>query len=857
MGLPFPRGALGDVSRLTLTTDDGTSPTLQARPLAHWADGSVKWLLLDFILDERTGLDKLLRLRAEPNNTESESPALHVHRQGHEIHVDTGAARFQIDCRTLGIFEQVMVGGSSVLNPDSCSVKLSNRKGRIAASQIEDVQIEASGPVRATIRLKGAFYGAVRCRFAVRLSFFAGTGLVRLDLTVHNPRRARHRGGLWDLGDPNSILFRELSLEFALQDSADTTTMWRTEPDGLIGDSPNGSLEIYQDSSGGENWNSRNHVNREGRVPCSFRGYRVRTGEQESTGFRANPVVLVRGADTGITAVVPEFWQQFPKSLEVEDRVLRIGLFPRQFNDCFELQPGEQKNHTIWLCFESAQTKSDFSLDWVHSPAVVSADPNWYARSGAVPHLSDSGSPPDPRLEEYVAEIVSGPNSLFARREIIDEYGWRNYGEVYADHENAYYQGVSPIISHYNNQYDIVWGCLLNYLRSCNARWHSLADALARHVSDIDIYHTQEDRAAYNGGLFWHTDHYRDAATCTHRCYSRHNAALGRQYGGGPCNEHIYTTGLLHHYYLTGNPNSRDAVLSLADWVVAMDDGRLTVFGILDEGPTGHASRTTEMNYHGPGRGCGNSINALLDGWLLTGRRYYLRYAETLIRRCIHPNDDVEQRNLLEVECRWSYTVFVTVLDRYMSLKADAGELDAKYAYARACLLHYATWMLDHEEPYFDHPEKLEFPTETWAAQELRKANVLAQAAGYAEEPLRSRLMHRSSEFSKRAWNDLARFESRSTTRALAILMIEGVKNYQLSQCCAAKSPMPIQLLEAGDPEQFVSQRRRVALRLNTVRGLASALMRIADIRRWRQQLQRSNASSVIGQEACDPDLCN
>ena len=26
----------------------------------------------------------------------------------------------------------------------------------------------------------------------------------------------------------------------------------------------------------------------------------------------------------------------------------------------------------------------------------------------------------------------------------------------------------------------------------------------------------------------------------------------------------------------------------------------------------------------GPGRGCGNSVNALLDAWLLTGRRHYL-----------------------------------------------------------------------------------------------------------------------------------------------------------------------------------------------------------------------------------------
>src|SRR5262249_811451 len=207
------------------------------------------------------------------------------------------------------------------------------------------------------------------------------------------------------------------------------------------------------------------------------------------------------------------------------------------------------------------------------------------------------------------------------------------------------------------------------------------------------IYHTKEDRAAYSGGMFWHTDHYKDAATCTHRAYSRANKKPGQPYGGGPSNEHNYTTGLLHYYYLTGDPEARDAVLSLADWVEHMDDGRLTPFGLVDEGPTGLASQTREPGYHGPGRGAGNSINALLDAWPFTTERPSLEFAEPLIRRCIHPRDDIAARNLLDVENRWSYTVFLVVLSRYLDLKAEAGELDERHSYARASLVHYATWM--------------------------------------------------------------------------------------------------------------------------------------------------------------------
>src|SRR5205807_6538353 len=142
--------------------------------------------------------------------------------------------------------------------------------------------------------------------------------------------------------------------------------------------------------------------------------------------------------------------------------------------------------------------------------------------------------------------------------------------------------------------------------------WGDLFAPLARHVIDIDIYHTPLDRPRYCGGMFWHTDHYHDAATATHRAYARVNRPPGTPYGGGPCNEHNYTTGLLHYYYLTGDETAREAVLGFANWVINMDAPRRGLIGCLDKRPTGFASSTTDRWYHGPGRGAGNSINALI-----------------------------------------------------------------------------------------------------------------------------------------------------------------------------------------------------------------------------------------------------
>ena len=59
----------------------------------------------------------------------------------------------------------------------------------------------------------------------------------------------------------------------------------------------------------------------------------------------------------------------------------------------------------------------------------------------------------------------------------------------------------------------------MQFLRSGDRRWWQAMRELAWHVIDIDIYHTDRDKAAYNRGLFWHTVHYVDADTATHRTY--------------------------------------------------------------------------------------------------------------------------------------------------------------------------------------------------------------------------------------------------------------------------------------------------------------------------------------------------
>ncbi len=849
VGLPLPRGVLRDPGAVRLAGPAGGVP-VQALPLARWSDGSVKWLLLDFLAQGTLAGTNRWSATVAGGPVVQPAPPFRLAESPAGVEVDTGVAAFVLG-RELLPFAQVRVGGEEVLDAVPGGALLTGAGGARRAPRVERVAVEAGGPVRATVRLEGQFAGRPALHFVARLCFFVGTGLVRLALTIHNPGRARHPGGLWDLGDRGSVLFRDLTLELRLRGPAEPLVTWEAEAGNAAGPAGEGPFELYQDSSGGENWQSRAHVNRLGRVPVALRGYRVRSAGDDRAGLRASPVVHLGGPGAGLSVAVPEFWQQFPKALEAEGRAVRVRLFPRQFGDLFELQGGEQKTHTVWFDFGPTAGPPESRLGWAHRPARVRAAPEWYAASGAVPYLRPRPVGPLSPMDAYIEGAVSGPDSVFAGREAIDEYGWRNYGEVYADHEALYYKGAPPVVSHYNNQYDVVYGTILQYLRTGDPRWADLFGPLARHVTDIDIYHTDRDRAGYNGGMFWHTDHYRDAATCTHRAYSRANRRAGAPYGGGPSNEHNYTTGLLHYHYLTGSPAAREAVIGLADWVVGVDDGARTVLGVVDDGPTGLASSTTRPDYHGPGRGAGNSVNALLDGWLLTGRRGYLEKAEALIRRCVHPADDVAARDLLNVELRWSYTVFLSALARYLAVKAEQGELDVGYSYARASLLRYAGWMAEYEEPYFAHPEKLEYPTETWAAQEFRKANVLRLAAAHADETLRPRLLRRADELAGRGWEDLLRCRPSATARARAILFVEGTRDDYFRAKGVAPAPAPAGEYDFGLPEEFVPQRQRVLARLKSARGLAGALWRLAGPRRWRRWASRRRAGPPAGGQAC------
>jgi len=785
VGVPLTQGDLftEKITQLQLVNaDKGNIIACQPKVLSTWHDDSVRWLSLRFLASLPAGDRLALRLELPelPEPSVHEYPEIEKQPDGTLV-VTTDTASVHLKS---GLPEWIHVSGPNSSSPYNAirvhhTLRCKDAQGQVCGLEPERPwQVVDNGRVAATLECSGHWITSKKeplGRFRCRIEIYNDSRNMKVEVCLHNPNRARHSGGLWDLGDSGSIHFKSLEL-VATPDKQGSPWLKAEVDQRPLTTNNKQALHLYQDSSGGDAWHSLNHVNAYGQLIPRFRGYQV-TADQHNiaSGDRAQPSAGINGDSSGIQATLSHFWQNFPSSISVGNNGLTIGLFPADSSEPHELQGGERKTQTIWL----SDIKDPGALDWVARPLLPKLSANHYQHTMAFPWFRANAEPGP--LESLIQAGLDGTSNFFAKREVIDEYGWRNFGDLFADHETLYQEpDETPLISHYNNQYDAIYGFARQYALTGDRRWFELMDDLAQHVKDIDIYHTEKDRNEYNNGLFWHTDHYLPSHTATHRTFSRHNGTSSTpgQTGGGPAAEHCYTTGLLYHYYLTGDESSRKAVLQLARWMRDLHEGR---GGFLEQllavkkqdlpklKAMLHGDRPTPHTYPFT-RGTGNYLNALMDAWQLQPDQDWLSLAEKVIRQTIHPADNIEKRRLLNVETGWSYLVLLTSISRYLWLKVRIQQIDENYRYAREAFVHYTRWMVEHERPFLKDMEQLEFPNDTWTAQDIRKVMLLRQAANI--DPSAATHYHNRAEtWLHEICGRLAASEERHYTRILTILL--------------------------------------------------------------------------------------
>jgi len=770
LGVPIPAGVSQVANQFLLKDTEGHPVSLQTQVLNRWPDATVKWLLCDFLAvvgpEAQTAYTLEYVAQAAP-----QQPGCSIESTQTTHRVATGAMVVQVGSGSgNGLFSVFSADGKNPIC-HAATLRLRDLSGQEWPMRIDQVTVEINGPVRTTLAICGKLVGPNKRRLLIyaRLHVYVGASICAFEVRLHNPDAARHPGNLWDLGDPGSILIKEWLLEMPLAADHLASGIYPTASD-VARELIERKGAIYQESSGGQHWDSPVHRNRDGMVPMRLPGWMLATGDVKETGDRAQPILQAVVGEHQVAVGIECFWQRFPKALESEQGLLRVGLLPGSFPGGHELQGGEQITERIRFDF-SAEKAPSFVTG---STLFAFCDKEHYRNVQILPE--GLWEPVNPEYRQLLA-IAQGPKGFLAKREQVDEYGWRNFGDLYADHEAAQHTEETIFVSHYNNQYDSLYSFFRLCLATGDCAWLELALDLAAHVADIDINHTELDREEYCNGLFWHTDHYLDAGLSTHRMASREHLLKKNPAfcGGGPDAQHCYSTGLMLHHFFTGDPRSRQLVLQLADWCWLSLRGSQTlgaaVLRALRNGKRLFRDRNALWPRFPLDRGTGNCLNATLDAFELTGDGNYLERAAALIQGTVHPADNIEERNLLDAELHWSYTVFFAAVGRYLAIKQLWNQFDQDFSHAYQSLLAYGRWMIENEYPYLEKPEILEYPNETWAGQDLRKGVVLHYAGRFAAPDEIGSFLTKARFFLDYGLQELCRQETSHYTRPLVLMM--------------------------------------------------------------------------------------
>lgn len=771
VAIPLPIGLVYSLNQLKLLNNN-LSINCNAKITSYWQDQSVKWLTLDFF---DFGLKNSYSLVINSNeHKHSNLPAgIETCLKENVIVITSSKSIFNFDINTSRFNWVCKQTGSNIEN---AYLKLLVKQDELLDFKVTGHKCENFHNLADDSIQKVALYVSLEhhnpaLNSTLIFSIYNNPSLLNIEHILHNPKAASHPNGHWDLGDENSIQFHSACMVFELPSI--TSLELKKHHNAKWQQFDECAFKLQQFSSGGESWQSPIHVDKNNTVTLVHQGAELTNIDGTVTSVaRALPSIMINSV---LSLTMEQFWQNFPKSLAVDENKIVFELFPAA-TQSHELQGGESKTHSLWLC----QEREKDSLSWVHDNTRLTVSFEWLqvALKGQVGIVSENSH----NFKSLTQAAIDGVGNFFEKREIIDEFGWRNFGDLYADHETAYYTGECLFVSHYNNQYDPIFGFLKQYLISGDNRWFELADDLAKHVKNIDIYNTTEDKAEYNGGLFWHTDHYLPAITSSHRSYSKHqdsNAYQDHAGGGGPGGQHCYTTGLMLHYQLTGSESSKQAVLTLNSWIAYVYEGTNTCLELLLALKNRHVAGTKNhfTGQYPLDRGTANYVIALLDSFELTQKRHYLNQVEHIIMYTVHPNEDVNFRNLQDVENTWFYTVFLQAVSRYLLVKQQIEELDTSFYYARDCLLNYANWMVEHEYMYLDKPAILEYPNDTWTAQDLRKATIFA--AAYYFSPLnRHTYLEKAEYFENEVASRLNSSKNKTYTRIMVLVLQNcGLKN--------------------------------------------------------------------------------
>jgi hypothetical protein len=513
------------------------------------------------------------------------------------------------------------------------------------SSQIRKVSAEQTGPVRAVVRIQGVHKSQKGGRewlpFSVRLYFYGGQAAVRLVHSIvfdGDEQKDFIRG----LGLVSEVPLREQVHNRHVRFSGEGSGLWAEPVEPATGSrflGMPGRGNLYADQLEGKRIPNKEEFNQSGQtllsdwaVWDSFKlfqatadGFTIhkRTNPEScwleaGSGRRASGLVFVGDVTGGLGVAVKDFWQSFPSSIEVRNATseaaeLRVWLWSPDASP-MDLRHYDTRKHVLASSYEDVQPgfstpngigrTSELMLypsagvpsrqeivqqaQAAGHPPLLVCTPEYLhsVRAFGIWSLADRSTPLKRAVEDRLDKVLA-----FYEKEVEQRhwYGFWNYGDIMHAYDNQRHVWRYDIGGYAWDNTELASDIWLwySFLRTGRADVFRMAEAMCRHTSEVDTYHS--GRFAGLG--------------------SRHNV---RHWGCGAKEARISQAfARRFHYYLTTDERTGDMMREVVDVdykIMEIDPMRLA------------APRTKPIPYPGRIRG-GPDWLACAGNWMTEWER--------------------------------------------------------------------------------------------------------------------------------------------------------------------------------------------------------------------------------------------
>jgi hypothetical protein len=612
-GVPLPRGLVKDLDKLRIVDAAGKPVPCQFSVMDRWwaeAEPSLRWVLVDFVAEVYADEIATYYLRDDGGEKAPATP-LKVAEDADKVTVVTGPLKFTVSKKAFNLFDEAWYdqNGDGQFQDEEKYVVSSPENGGVVTSGDWPDQgykagekyygsakpprlftIEENGPCRVSIRVDGTHHALQGGSpdglydYRVRIQAAAGSPGVRVSYSISNLRVAEkwkvppiqnfEVGTKVEFAGEHAAVFMldpdHLAAPPLYREGSAVNSAYGARPEMWGRRCSDGRALLYQDSSGGEQWqklepNGYNDRWFPGNVipGVSFRGFKIyKDGKDEFSGNRAGGLFDVRSSgnrvevplrfavnpaisnqktskNRGLILAFRDFRQLYPKALYGEKGRIAAKIFPEEAKRSFHLNRSTGRTHDLLFFFHGPSLYMRH-YDWLllayENPLLPRAPSEWYARTQAW----DMG----------VARTASIPRAEFDRHKLD---GIRVGAELY-----GWITPWNPGGQHWNESSQFApW--------ATRGDWAAfqVAEISARWGRDLVPTQTEAEPDQYNRfALYLMGWNRMDECKITDLTYPGYKDTLG--WIGVPDSGHAGQLMLLEHYRLTGDRFSRDAVERLS-----------------------------------------------------------------------------------------------------------------------------------------------------------------------------------------------------------------------------------------------------------------------------------------------------